>query len=241
MPRASSASLAVLVFGVSMPQLSTTMILPSFARSDRADLSASFTIFFGVFWSYLRGFGPRATPPPLKCGPRIEPWRALPVPFWAYGLRPPPRTSARVLVLCVPERRAASWAVTTWCMTGTFGWTANMSSSSFDGAGILAGHVLERERCHVQLAFPCSGPAIFTALRTMTTPPAGPGTEPLINSRLRSASDCDDLEVLRGDLLVTHVAGHALALEDASRGTSTSRWRRACGGSCCYRARRAGP
>ena len=31
-------------------------------------------------------------------------------------LLPPPRTSARVLVLCVPARRAASWAVTTWCM-----------------------------------------------------------------------------------------------------------------------------
>ena len=73
MPSASSASLAVLVFGESMPQLSTTMILPSLARSDRADLSASFTIFLGVFWSYLRGFGPWATPPPLKCGARMEP------------------------------------------------------------------------------------------------------------------------------------------------------------------------
>ncbi len=58
-----------------------------------------------------------------------------------------------------------------------------------DGAGVLAGHVLERESCHVQPFFPFSGPAIFTALRTMTTPPAGPGTEPLINSRLRSTSD----------------------------------------------------
>ena len=27
------------------------------------------------------------------CVARIEPWRALPVPFWRYGLRPPPDTS----------------------------------------------------------------------------------------------------------------------------------------------------
>ena len=50
---------------VSKPQLSTTTTLPSLARSDRAERSASLIIFFGVFWSYLRGLGPRATPPPL--------------------------------------------------------------------------------------------------------------------------------------------------------------------------------
>ena len=42
------------------------------------------------------------TPPPGRSGVRLEPWRALPVPFCAYGLRPPPRTSARVSVLAVP-------------------------------------------------------------------------------------------------------------------------------------------
>ena len=56
----------------------------------------------------------------------------------------------------------------------------------------------------------------FTALRTMTTPPLGPGTEPLTSSRLRSTSACDDLEVQRGDLLVAHVAGHLQALEHAT-------------------------
>lgn len=30
------------------------------------------------------------------------PARALPVPFWAQGLRPPPRTSLLPLTLCVP-------------------------------------------------------------------------------------------------------------------------------------------
>ena len=33
---------------------------------------------------------------------RLLPIRALPVPFWAYGFLPPPRTSARVFVLAVP-------------------------------------------------------------------------------------------------------------------------------------------
>jgi len=65
MPRPASAALAALVLGVSKPHESTTMILPSLARSDSAERSARPIIFFGVFWSYLRGFGPRATPPPL--------------------------------------------------------------------------------------------------------------------------------------------------------------------------------
>ena len=50
----------------------------------------------------------------------MEPWRARPVPFWRHGLAPPPRTSARVLVDCVPARRAAdrvivldSWGIDT--------------------------------------------------------------------------------------------------------------------------------
>ena len=119
-----------------------TTILPSAARSDSAERSARLIIFFGVFWSYLRGLGPRATPPPLKCGARVEPWRALPVPFCLNGFLPPPLTSARVLVLCVPARRAASWAVTTWCITGTLGWMPKMSSASSTSPAALPATVL---------------------------------------------------------------------------------------------------
>ena len=43
------------------------------------------------------------------------------MPFWRRILRVEPRTSPRVLVLCVPARRLASCAVTTWCITATFG------------------------------------------------------------------------------------------------------------------------
>src|SRR5215204_6077876 len=64
------------------------------------------------------------------CGDRVEPWRALPVPFCLNGFLPPPLTSARVLVDCVPARRWASCAVTTWCITGTLGCTPNTSASS---------------------------------------------------------------------------------------------------------------
>src|SRR3990170_2505334 len=74
--------------------------------------------------------GPWATPPPRHWGARLEPWRARPVPFWRHGLAPPPDTSARPLVEWVPERAAASWAVTTWCMTGTLGWIPKMAAGS---------------------------------------------------------------------------------------------------------------
>ena len=40
-------------------------------------------------------------------GERMEPARARPVPFWRHGFLPPPRTSPRVLVECVPWRLLA--------------------------------------------------------------------------------------------------------------------------------------
>ena len=178
--------LASLVFGASKPQLSTTTTLPSLARSDSAERRASLIIFFGVRWAYERGFGPRAMPPPLYCGELVEPWRALPVPFWRYGLAPPPRTSLRVFVLCVPARRAASWAVTTWCITGTLGWMPNIASSSSTLPASAPAGGLEGDLGHLAQR---SLTALFTALRTTTTPPLGPGTEPLTSSRLRSGSD----------------------------------------------------
>src|SRR5215207_644867 len=60
----------------------------------------------------------------------VEPCLARPVPFWRYGLRPPPRTSPRVFVLCVPWRAAASWATTTWWISGTLTCTSKISAGS---------------------------------------------------------------------------------------------------------------
>src|ERR671923_2850884 len=70
-------------------------------------------------------------PPPANWGARIEPWRARPVPFWRYGFVPPPRTSARLRVECVPRRRAASSATTTSCTSGPLNAAPNTSASSF--------------------------------------------------------------------------------------------------------------
>ena len=57
--------MASLVLGVShFAKLSTIATRSSEARSDSAEYSARRIIFFGVFWSYLRGLGPSAMPPP---------------------------------------------------------------------------------------------------------------------------------------------------------------------------------
>ena len=49
-PMALRAATASFVFGAAKPQSSMTVTMPSAARSERADRSASHTIFFGVRW-----------------------------------------------------------------------------------------------------------------------------------------------------------------------------------------------
>src|SRR6056297_2876751 len=215
-PSASSAAFASLVLGVSMPQLSTTTTLPSAALSDRAERRASFTIFLGVFWSYLRGFGPSATPPPANCGDRVEPWRALPVPFWRYGLAPPPDTSERVLVLWVPERRAASWAVTTWCITGTFGCTPKTSSSSSTSPASEPS-IFFREMLAMSACLSCHLSGLLDGVAHDDDAAGGAGNRALDEQHVALGVGLDDLEVLGGDLLVAHVARHPLALEHPRR------------------------
>src|SRR3954468_14467295 len=69
-------------------------------------------------------------PPPVQIGERDEPARARPVPFWRHGLAPPPRTMPRVLVACVPCRRAASSARTDSCTSGSWNSAPKAASSS---------------------------------------------------------------------------------------------------------------
>ena len=163
----------------------------------------------------------------VQCGARIEPWRARPVPFWWYGFAPPPRTSARVLVLCVPARRAASWAVTTWCITGTLGWMPKTSSSSSTSPASAPAGGLHGDGRHGYFF-----PPALTALRTMTTPPRRARHRALDEQQVALGVGRDDLEVERGDLLVAHATGHPDALEHPTRGTSTRRSSRAPGGAC---------
>jgi hypothetical protein len=46
-----------------------------------------------ILYVAVTGFGPKIIPPPLYCGERSEPWRALPVPFCLKGFFVVPETS----------------------------------------------------------------------------------------------------------------------------------------------------
>src|SRR3954454_19001060 len=133
-------------------------------------------------------------PPPVQMGEREEPARARPVPFWRHGLAPPPRTIPRVLVACVPCRRAASSARTDSCTSGSLNGAPKAASSSLAfleppriGASAIAADL------HVAVA----------------------------RARHRAAEEHEvlggikahDLEALLGHALVTHLAGTANALE----------------------------
>src|SRR4051794_2167962 len=69
-------------------------------------------------------------PPPVQIGLRDDPARARPVPFWRQGFAPPPRTLPRVLVECVPWRRAASSARTDSWTSGPLKRAPKTASSS---------------------------------------------------------------------------------------------------------------
>ena len=61
------------------------------------------------------------------------------------------------------------------------------------------------------------GTGSLTASRTSSQAFLAPGTEPLTKIRPRVGVGADDFEVLLGALLVAHVAGHLLVLEDLAR------------------------
>ena len=125
----SSTSAAVLVLGASNSRSCTTLSFPLVSASVSAERRAPRFIFLFTRISWSRGWGPCTTPPPVHCGERFEPCRARPVPFWRQGLRPPPETSPRVLVECVPRRIEAKPASTTWCIRGTLTLASNTSGA----------------------------------------------------------------------------------------------------------------
>src|SRR5215469_4728323 len=104
-----------LVFGASRLMPSVTRRRSVRASSDNIERSAPRYIFRLTFCAKSRGLAAKVLPPPTQIGEREEPARAWPVPFWACGLRPPPRTSARDFCALVPERPALRYAVITWC------------------------------------------------------------------------------------------------------------------------------
>src|SRR4029077_19782925 len=117
------------VLGSDRVAASTTTSLPSAALADSAVRRASLRTFFGRSEAWLRTTGPNALPPPLNCGAASLPWRARPVPFWAYIFLAVAVTSARPLVLCVPCWRRDSCHTTQRCRMSWRTGTANTASA----------------------------------------------------------------------------------------------------------------
>ena len=101
MADSAPSSVAVLTSAISLKSAQTSM---SPAALCSAVAHASLRSFLFMLALQSRGLGPKEMPPPGMSGERLEPRRALPEPFCLYGLRPPPRTSPRVMVLALPCR-----------------------------------------------------------------------------------------------------------------------------------------
>src|SRR5438309_3342195 len=137
--------------------------------------------------AYERGCGPNAMPPPVQIGERFEPARARPVPFWRHGLAPPPRTMPRVLVACVPCRRAASSARTDSWTSGPLKSAPNAPLSS--------------------LTAPEPPRILASAIRPdLHDPVARAGDGAADHEQVVLGADLDDLQALLGDALVAHLA-----------------------------------
>src|SRR3954469_2592150 len=135
-------------------------------------------------------------PPPVQIGERDEPARARPVPFWRHGFAPPPRVSPRVLVECVPCRRAASSARTDSCTSGSWNSAPNAASSRSTffvapSTGALA-----------------IGPHLHDAV-------AWPRNRAAHEQQVLARAHVDHGQPALGDALVAHLARAADALEHA--------------------------
>src|SRR3954463_13848055 len=133
-------------------------------------------------------------PPPAKCGARIDPWRARPVPFWRHGFAPRRRTLPRVFVDEVPCRRALSSARTDSWTSGPLKRAPNAASSRST--------FFEPPRTEA-LAI---GAHLHDAV-------ARAGDRAADHQQVLAGVDAHDLEALLRDALVAHLAGAANALE----------------------------
>src|SRR6478735_7606702 len=147
-------------------------------------------------------------PPPVQIGERLVPARARPVPFWRHGFAPPPETMPRVLVECVPWRRAASSATTTSCTSGPLNGCSKTSASRSTAVPPPSAGAL----------------GIGTHLHGVSL---GTGDGAADHHQILVGHELDDRQALLGDALATHAAGAADALEHArGRGRRADRaWR----------------
>ena len=175
-------------------------MLPRAAWTDSAERSARRRALRLTLTVWLRGLGPKATPPPRRCGTLSAPTRARPVPFWRQALAPSssrPRRG-RASRRCrggaaARSARAVSWTSDSW-----------KSSAKTRGRQVGLGGLAQHGSLRGQ-----------PSVRTSTVPPFGPGTAPRTSSRLSLGVDLDHLEAALGDALAAHPAGHLHALEDA--------------------------
>src|SRR6056297_319530 len=136
----------------------------------------------------------------------MVPARALPVPFCFQGLRPPPATAERFFWALVPARAPARYETTTWWTSGsenglskTVSLTVILLLPPVIASSMLIFLLLRlHRRTHQHMAARC------TRHRAANEQQVAFGVYPY------------DFEVLGGDALGAHVAGHLLALENAS-------------------------
>src|SRR5579871_3576108 len=130
------------VLGSLSAAVSTMINFPSAALADSAVRSASLRTFFGRSCAWLRTTGPNALPPPRNCGAAWLPWRAWPVPFWAYIFLAVAVTSERPLVLCVPCWRRDSCHTTQRCRMSLRTGAPNTASASSSSPALSPSMVL---------------------------------------------------------------------------------------------------
>src|SRR2546423_63035 len=154
----------------------------------------------------------------------MEPCRARPVPFCLSGFLPPPRTSPRVFTLCVPCRAAASWATTTWCISGMFACTLKMSSGS---STVRVGSP-PADRTSTLSSEGMSPTALLRRRADQHQRALGARDGALDQDQVLLRVDRLDGQVLHGVARVAHAPGHTHALEDpARRGAGADRAGRA--------------
>src|SRR5438477_3386757 len=155
----------------------------------------------------------------------MEPCRARPVPFCLYGFRPPPRTSPRVFTLCVPCRAAASWATTTWCISGMLACALKTSSGSSTVRVTVSPSAASTPTVSSEAM---SLPALLRRRADQYQRALGTRDGALDEDEVLLRVDRLDGQVLHGVPHVAHLAGHAYPLEDpARRGAGADRAGRA--------------
>src|SRR3954469_1799445 len=198
-PNFASAAAAAFVEGASKSATSTIASVPRRSCSDSTARSARRRALRLTLLRNTRGFGPKAMPPPIRCGVESAPARARPVPFWRKALAPVILTSPRVFVDEVPWRRAFSSAV-------TVSWTSAMWNSSPKTPS-------SRSTLPVLPRYGALGIGA-----NLHSPALGARHGAAQQEQVLVGEHVDDGEALLGHALVAHLARAADSLEHAGRG-----------------------